>query len=67
MTSLRRVEGVGIAEMAERFGAEHAETFTRRARELEGYGVVVEGGRVRIPPEKMLVSDAVISELFEMK
>lgn len=67
MTSLRRVEGVGIAEMAERFGAEHADTFTRRARELEGYGVVVEGGRVRIPPEKMLVSDAVISELFEMK
>lgn len=67
MTSLRRIEGVDICTLSERFGPERAERFTAQAKGLEGYGVVVDSGRVRIPPERMLVSDAVIEELFETK
>lgn len=66
MTSLRRVEGLDSATVSERFGPACAERLLREAAAAEGYGVVVEKGRIRIPPERMLVSDAVIEMLFEV-
>lgn len=67
MTSLRRVEGVDLAEVANRFGAERAVRLEQESRQFEGFTVVLKDGKIRIPPEKMLVSDAVIEALFDIE
>lgn len=67
MTSLRRVEGIDLALVAERFGTERAAQLEANSRRFEGFAVEISEGKIRIPPEKMLVSDAVIEELFEVE
>lgn len=66
MTSLRRVEGIDLALVTERFGAERAVQLEAQSRQFEGVAVEIEGGKIRIPPEKMLLSDMVIEALFEV-
>ena len=66
MTSLRRAEGIDLALIAERFDTERAARLEQKARRFEGFAVEIMNGKIRIPPEKMLVSDAVIEELFEV-
>ena len=72
MTSLRRAEGIAPAHIAERWGAIEAERVERAAQEFIDAGTLVrrqaDDGeeRLAIPPEKFLVSDAVISALFEV-
>lgn len=68
MTSLRRVEGLDLRIVAERFGAARAERILSESRAMDSYGVSIDGGgsRIRIAPEKMLTSDAVIERLFEV-
>ena len=67
MTSLRRSEGLDLALVAERFGAERAAKLEKQSRRFEGFAVEISDGKIRIPPEKMLVSDAVIEELFDVE
>lgn len=68
MTSLRRAEGLDLRIVAERFGAALTERILNESRAMKSYGVEVEdnGSRIRIAPEKMLTSDAVIERLFEI-
>lgn len=71
MTSLRRVEGLSLRYMATEFGDAEAARIEAAAREFIGSGLLVGttvGGddRLMIPPEKFLLSDAVISTFFEI-
>lgn len=66
MTSLRTAEGVDMRLFAERFGEEAAVKTFERAKSFLLAGLLVpDNGRLRIPPEKFLVSDSVIEALFE--
>lgn len=67
MTSLRRREGLDLALVAKRFGTERATKLEEQSRRFEGFAVEIIDGKIRIPPEKMLVSDAVIEELFDVE
>ena len=65
MTSLRRVEGIDLGFVAERFGAEHRARIETAAKEWVKAGVLVaQGDRLAIRPECFLVSDAVIEAFF---
>jgi oxygen-independent coproporphyrinogen-3 oxidase len=65
MTSLRRVEGIDLGVIAERFGVGHVERIRGAAKEWIEAGVVLEeGSRLAIRPERFLVSDAVIEAFF---
>ena len=65
MTSLRTAEGIDIHDMTRRFGEERAAEFEKSARRHSASGLLVRrGDRWLVPPEKYLVSDAVISDLF---
>lgn len=67
MTSLRRVEGLDLRIVAERFGAVRAERLLKEAEAMESFGVRVVGkGLIQIPAERMLISDAVIERMFEV-
>ncbi len=67
MTSLRRVEGIDLAAVAERFGAERAERLVAESRRFEGVAVEINGGKISIPPAHMMISDMVIEALFEVE
>jgi oxygen-independent coproporphyrinogen-3 oxidase len=65
MTSLRRVEGIDLGYVEERFGAKHRERIVDAAKEWTEAGVVyTEGSRLAIRAERFLVSDAVIEAFF---
>lgn len=65
MTSLRRIEGVDLGYIAERWGEQHAERIALAARGWIESGVVVADGKsLAIRPERFLVSDAVIESFF---
>ena len=65
MTSLRRVEGIDLGFVAERFGAKHRARIEAAAKEWVKAGVLMaEGDRLAIRPEHFLVSDAVIEAFF---
>ena len=65
MTSLRRVEGIDLGFVAERFGAKHRARIEGVAKEWVRAGVLIaEGCRLAIRPECFLVSDAVIEVFF---
>ena len=65
MTSLRRVEGVDLGYIGERFGLKHKTRIVDAAKEWVEAGVVCyEGERLAIRPERFLVSDAVIEAFF---
>lgn len=66
MVSLRRAEGIDIEYVRHRFGGGHAEKMLAAARRWQQSGdLVADEGRLRIPPERFLISDAIIESLFE--
>ena len=66
MTSLRTAEGLDMRLFAERFGEGEAEkTFKVAKSFLLAGSLVSDNGRLRIPPEKFMVSDSVIEALFD--
>lgn len=66
MVSLRRAEGIDIGHVEREFGSGRAGKMLAAARRWQESGdIVMEGGRLRIPPERFLISDAVIESLFE--
>ncbi|MDR0907771.1 MAG: radical SAM family heme chaperone HemW [Rikenellaceae bacterium] len=65
MTSLRRVEGLDTALLEQRFGAEKTSHLRHLAQRFLRTGDLVENGtNIAIPPDKFLLSDYIISELF---
>jgi oxygen-independent coproporphyrinogen-3 oxidase len=65
MTSLRRIEGIDLNYVAERFGQHHAERLLASAHKWMARGVVYQAGNnLAIRQEDFLVSDAVIESLF---
>lgn len=67
MVSLRRKEGVDTQLLAERFGEEKLKKFLTKARRFVAEGVMdTFKGHYRILARHWLVSDAVISDLFEV-
>ena len=66
MTRLRTAEGIDPGEAEKLFGAERAARMMRDAKPwLEAGTLVAANGRIAVPPERMLVSDAVIEAFFE--
>lgn len=66
MTRLRTAEGIALDGFERQFGRERLERLLREAAPLVGAGMLrLGGGRLRVPPERFLVSDAVIETLFE--
>jgi oxygen-independent coproporphyrinogen-3 oxidase len=62
---LRLVEGIDLGVFAARFGFDPAERFRREITGLEDDGLIVlSGGCLRIPEDKLLVSNAVLSRLL---
>ena len=68
MTSLRRAEGLSMPLFRQMFGNEAAQRLLQSALPFIRAGIAVdeEGERIRIASDKFLVSDAVISTLFEV-
>lgn len=66
MTALRTAEGIDLAETAARFGTKRlAKVREEAAPFLLAGSLRLADGRLAVPPEKFLVSDAVIEALFE--
>lgn len=66
MTALRTAEGIGLEEVAARFGAKRLARMQEEAAPFLRAGTLrTARGRMAVPPEKFLVSDAVIEALFE--
>lgn len=66
MTRLRTAEGADLAEIERRFGAERLARVLRQVESsVRVHALRIAGGRLSIPPERFLVSDAVIESLFE--
>lgn len=66
MTRLRTAEGIDPEELGRLFGAKRRERLLREAARWIASGTLVATPRsVALPPEKMLVSDAVIESFFE--
>lgn len=66
LTRLRTAEGIGLAETERLFGTERLVRLEEEARKMVPSGMVrLTEGRLSIPPERFLVSDAVIGALFE--
>ncbi len=59
---LRLVEGVDLRALGERFGVDIAALHGREIDELTADGLLIRsGGRLRIPADKLLVSNAILS------
>ena len=66
MTSLRCADGVDLEYIRERFGSKSYTMLIERAgRWLESGDLISDGGRLRIPAERFLISDAVIETFFD--
>lgn len=66
MTRLRTVEGIDLDEISSLFGQEHATLTAKNARRFVEGGLMGQNEhKLFIPPEKLLLSDAIITELFE--
>ena len=66
MTALRTVEGIDLEEAAARFGAKRLARMQEEAAPFLRSGTLrIVRGRMALPPEKFLISDAVIGALFE--
>jgi oxygen-independent coproporphyrinogen-3 oxidase len=62
---LRLVEGVDTASLSKRFGVDVTAPFRREIDELAAEGLIVRtADRLRIPAEKLLVSNAILSRLI---
>lgn len=67
MTSLRCAEGLDVAQIAERFGAEHrARIIAASGRWIASGDIVVDDSHLKIPAQRFLISDAIIESLFEV-
>lgn len=71
MTSLRRIEGLSLRRIAAEFGEDEAKRIEAAARGFVDSGLLVrkataDDDRLMMPPEKFLLSDAVISTFFEI-
>lgn len=65
MLSLRRTEGINIEELKRSSLKNHCQTFMKNCEKaLQTGNIVSEGDRLRIPAEKLFVSDAIIRELI---
>ena len=65
MTSLRRAEGIDLGAVAERFGNRRRTELLQAAEPwIEAGDLAQQGERLYIPPERFLLSDAVIAALF---
>jgi oxygen-independent coproporphyrinogen-3 oxidase len=69
MTGLRTADGILLDEFERRFGADHLARLRQRAGLFLSDGLLVEKKdpppAFRLPPEKWLLSDHIISRLFE--
>lgn len=66
MTRLRTSEGIDLGQLRSLFGAQRTERLLRAAEPWRQAGhLVLAEGRAAVPPERFLVSDAVIEALFE--
>ncbi|WP_295935999.1 radical SAM family heme chaperone HemW [uncultured Alistipes sp.] len=66
MTTLRTVEGIDLRQIEARFGAKQLARLQHEAAPYMRSGLLREAdGRLAVPAEKFLVSDAVIGALFE--
>ncbi len=66
LTRLRTVEGIDLAEAEREFGQERARRLRREAESWLQTGTLrLSGTRLALPPERFLLSDAVIRSLFE--
>ena len=66
MTALRTAEGIDLEEAAARFGAKRLARMQEEAAPFLRSGTLrIDRGRMALPPEKFLISDAVIGALFE--
>ncbi len=64
-SGLRLKEGISLQELADRFPGVNLSGFELKARELSGCGLLqLSDGLVRIPPEKFIISNSIISELL---
>ena len=67
MTSLRCAEGISLSTISERFGEARCESVKEKSQAWIASGDLLSEGEVlRIPPERFLISDAVIESLFEV-
>lgn len=67
MTALRTVDGIEYEDMSEKLGAHKLQSFINSAQPLLKSGDLVSTERgCAIPKERLMVSDMVISELFEV-
>lgn len=66
MTALRTAEGIDLGAFSERFGEDRHKKLLDDARSFLAAGTLtLDGDCLQIPSEKFLVSDAVISALFD--
>jgi coproporphyrinogen III oxidase-like Fe-S oxidoreductase len=67
MTSLRCVEGLSLEKVEQQFGAKERERLEREAK-ISGLDslLVNDKGALKIPPEKMLLSDMAIEALMQL-
>ena len=67
MTRLRTAEGIDLAEVGQRFGAARCSRLRAAAAlSLHAGNLREAAGRLAVPPERFLCSDAVIESLFEL-
>lgn len=65
MVSLRRIEGIDLLTIAQRWGEGEARRIERAAQSFIASGKMVKNGsNIAIPANHFLVSDAIIEELF---
>ena len=65
MTRLRTAKGVNIEELQKKFGAHKLQYFNQRAEALKAQNLLDSNAEhTFIPPEKYLISDAIICDLF---
>ncbi|MDE5621524.1 MAG: coproporphyrinogen III oxidase family protein, partial [Alistipes sp.] len=66
MTRLRTAEGIDLGEFGKRFGPDRLGRLLRAAESsIQTRRALVDGQRLKNPPERFLVSDQVIETLFE--
>lgn len=67
LTRLRTTEGIDLQQVETLFGQERLDRLRRAAESsVCAHTLRIEGARMAIPPERFLVSDAVIEALFEV-
>lgn len=67
MTRLRTAEGLTLDEVKKRFGTPYQMRLSEAAKRFEKEGLILrEGNRLRIPPERFLLSDYVIGSMFDL-